>query len=1000
MDVCTSPQKKLPDTGTLYLIKDFSIPKPGSIVPEMVIKKSDPNSSKPEGTYASIVNGDFDKVHAVMELNLGSSILKLDDGTGKNKSGDVIATITADFDKWVDWIGNVKLPPFQLPLLKGVTFSGTNIAYDHSDKINPPGFNLPAEYTGETGVTWHGIYFNQLTVELPSSLKSNPRIGVMVQGGILDSGAKFTGHITPAPKNKPVLDYTNGSLAGFGFSIDDVDWLIVQNSNKGGSFIGKLQFPISDSFFSYTCNLSGGFDALQFTTKPAPDYTIPLFAANMNLNQNTSIQITHPANQTTSVTMSLCGQVAINVQKFAGTGTVGNTLNALLPKLCFEKFTVANTPVNGATPLGSSGLFLSTGSWNLSPTCAAGLGAGTPTPGKGGSGPEPPTYEPGWPTPPDEKPTGSLGGFPINFDTPTIVSTKEGAGIRFGIGLHLGDGDDDKNFIQAKGTVDFLGTVTTESGRFKPAYVGTYPRSLSINGAIGPLTVKGGVAFFNQDTKYGNGIKGNAAVTLPGISVNLKMAMLFGNVNGFKYGFVDGSVQFGTGIPLVGPAVLTGLGGGMHYNMALGTAAANIASLPKPTADNKDPLPAVDLSNPGKTLSGQTYSPQKGDWGFTAKIYAGLADPKVFNSSLALTINFSHGSMGGFNLHGNANVMSKTGDGDGADGIAHAAMDITYDYSKKVLDASIGIDATFMAMQTHVPFLLHVSNGDDWCIKLGDPADEGNRVKVTFLNTGNNDSAIQAYLAASAYMATGSGPSLGGLPPVPKEVNDFLTDTNSNTLPEAKTAFNQRAMPSLTPIGNDFKLLLGGRLDGNLKVQVQPFRLWAKATIGFDVALAKNMTCGGSNATPAGLNGWYGQGQAYAYFGGGIDLYVDVWFFSGSVNLMTLEAGALLQAGFPDPTWADGKVKVKGEVLDGLISVETTQNFAFGDKCMPVYNGDPLKDLAIISEMTPTMARPTSRPCLRWQLPLICQWTKPLRFTFRVMTSGTTYSSPANPFFW
>ncbi|GAB3940940.1 hypothetical protein GCM10028805_03530 [Spirosoma harenae] len=954
VNVCTRPQEKLPNTGTLYLVKDMPMPIPGGIGQKFVFKKSDPNSGKPEGTYATITNGDFDKVHGVMDLNLGSTILKLDDGKGAVKAGDLVGTITADFVQWSDWVGTVSLPPFQVPGLSGVTFTGNDIVYDHSDKANPDGFNLPKDYNGDTGLTFHGTYFKKVTVELPKSFKDNPRIGVSVNGGILD-GSGFTGFITSA--NKPILDYTKGSLAGFGFGIDDIQWTIVQNSNRGGNILGKLQFPISTDFFSYSCSLSGGFDNVQFTASPKDGYNVPLLAATMDLNANTAINVTYKSGQKTQISMSLGGKVAIDVKKFAGSGSVGKAIDTVLPKLYFEKFTIGNTSTPGATALGGSGLYLNTGEWSLTNDVAKANNTPSGNAKKGG-GPWSPDDELNeWFLAPSDDAKSSLAGFPLDFDPPTIVSTKEGTGVRLGIGLHLGEGGDDAKFVQAHGSLDVLGSVTSDGNRFKPSFSGVYPRSISVDGAIGPLTVKGGLDFINSDGIYGNGIKGNADVTIPGFDVKIKMMMLFGNVNGFKYGFVDGSVQFPGGIPVVGPIVLTGLGGGMHYNMSMtvnGKDAladpSQITKLAKASEDNKKALPPVDLTQPGKTLSGTVFKPAKGGWGLTAKIYAGLVDPHVFNASLAMTVDFAGGSMGGINMHGNANVISQSGDGDGSDGVAHAVMDINY--AQGVLDASLGVDAKVLTAKVHVPFMMHVASGKDWYVKLGDPKDENNRIAVTLLDVGNDKSALRAYLAAKGYLAVGVGPNLGGLPPLPQKVSDFLSN-GSNTLPEAKMAFKQRSLPDLLATGNDYKLLMGGSIEGKLKVQVQPFRLWADAIVGFDAALAKNLKCGESNSTPQGIMGWYGMGQAYAYLGGGIDIYVDVWFFSGSLSLMTLQAGAVLKAGVPDPTWADGKVKIKGEVLDGLISVETTQSFSFGSKCTPVYNGDPLKDIDIIADFTP-----------------------------------------------
>ncbi|GAB3563415.1 hypothetical protein GCM10027578_07040 [Spirosoma luteolum] len=940
-EVCTRPSQRIPDNGVVYLVQDFTVPGIGQT---LTFRKKDPEKPGVDGTQAQVKNGDFEKVHAVVSINLGSKVLRLDDGQGGTKAGDVVSTVTTDFVSWSDWIGKVELPPFQLPLLSGVTFSGNEVLYDHSSVRNVDGFSLPDDYKDDKGPTFEGVYFKKLTVQLPKSLKDSPRISIGVNGGVVN-GSGFTGVITSTAA--PVLDYKKENIAGFGFGIDQIQWTIVQNSNRGGFMLGQLQFPISTDAFSYSCNLSGGFDKLQFTASPKDGYAVPLFAATMDLNANTSIDLTYTAGKGVQVGMKLAGKVSINVKKFAGSGTTGQLIDGVVPKLCFQDFQLRNATAPGLSPLGA-GLYASTGNWQLDTQCAQVAGSSPP---KGGGGPwSPDDLNRPWETTAGDDSKPALAGFPLDFDPPAFITAKEGAGIRLGVGLHLGEVADDKSMVQAHGSVDVLGSIGQVNGRFSPVYKGTYPRSFSLAGGIGPLKVTGEMKFFNTDATYGDGLKGSASVTIPNFDVTLKMMLLFGNVQGFHYGFVDGSAQF-PGIPIVGPIRLTGLGGGMHYNMRMTVGGQNaladptlVTKLPKATNDLTTP-PTIDLNKPGQTMSGAVFVPDKGHWGLTAKVYAGLVDPKVFNASLALTMDFSGGSLWGVSMHGNANVISQSGDGDAADGVVHALMDITY--ADKELDAGLQVDANFLTASVKIPFHMHVASAKDWFIKLGDP--QGQRISVVLFDL--NKSIVKAHLGAEAYLVAGVGPNVGGLPPVPAIVDNFLTN-GANTLASAKAAYQHRSMPNLMPIGNNFKLLLGGKLEGDFKVEVEPFRFSANAVVGFDAALAQNMACA-EGGTPDGVKGWYGEGRAYVYLGGKVDLFVDTWFFSGSLTLMKLEAGALLQAGLPKPAWAAGRVKVAGEVLDGLISVSTTQDFALGDKCSPVYNGDPLKDIEIISEITP-----------------------------------------------
>ena len=927
-NVCMSPDKTLPNTAMLYLIKDFPLPIPGGIGQKLVVKKSD--APKINGTYASVVNGEFTKVHGVLDLNLGSSLLKLDDGAGNVKAGDVVGTITADFEQWSDWYGIVTLPAFQLPVLKGLTFTGKDIVYDHSDKTNAPGCTFPDEYKGDKGNTFRGFYFNDLLLELPGSLKSDPRISVTVKGGVLDESG-FTGVVKAA--KTPVIDYNKNTLAGFGFSVDDINMLIVHNSFRSGGMYGRLQFPISDDAFSYSCNLSGGFDNMQFTVTPKDGYNVPLFAANMDLAKTTNIKIVIQKGQKATIDIQLDGQVAVDVKKFAGSGAVGSAIDATLPKLYFEDFTIRNQKLSASDKaLGGSGLFLNTGAWSLTNDVAKKAG-GKPS----GGGPADAGHEELFAALADDTQPGTLAGFPIDFDTPTIVATGQGAGIRLGIGVHLGEEAEDASFVQAHGTVDILGDVKTENGRFKPVYNGTYPNSLSISGNIGVLKVSGGLTFFYNDGTYGNGMKGNAKVDIPSIGTGISMVMLFGKKE-FHYAMLDANVQFSPGISMVGPLMLTGFGGGMHYNMTMSGTPADVSSATS--------TPVADLKNIGKTPSGLVYKPASGNWGITARVLVGLADIHVFNSSLELTVNFKGGGFNSFAMIGKGTVISKNGDPAANDGMITTTLVVKY--TPGMFDVELDADAKFVGTTVKVPFRMHFASSE-WFVKLGDPYDLNARVSLKLIDV--NTSIVSAHLTLSGYVAAGN--VFSKLPPLPDPVIKFLNVPDADA--EVKKAYASRKMTYPEPVstGKKLSILFGGRVDGDLNVQLMPFRCHAKAVVGFDAGLQQGVTCGGGGP-PDGLNGWYGQGQGYAYFNGGIDLYVDVWFFEGSVNIMDLTAAVLFQGGFMNPTWAKGNVRIRGSALDGLVSVDTRQSFSMGEICTPVFNGDPLADIDIIQDLTPT----------------------------------------------
>ena len=65
---------------------------------------------------------------------------------------------------------------------------------------------------------------------------------------------------------------------------------------------------------------------------------------------------------------------------------------------------------------------------------------------------------------------------------------------------------------------------------------------------------------------------------------------------------------------------------------------------------------------------------------------------------------------------------------------------------------------------------------------------------------------------------------------------------------------------------------------------------------------------------------------------------------------MTL--GALLQGGFPNPTWVYGRLRAKGEVLGGLIKFSSSIDMKAGKVCVPEM-GNPLDDIKVFGDAQP-----------------------------------------------
>ncbi|GEM_PF-4321143 len=929
--ICMDPDRLIPNNALLYLLKDFTVP-----LTPLTFKAGNLAPANPTGTFAELTAIDgLKRIHGELALNLGSSMLQLDDGNGNVLPGDVTATLTTDFTKWADWVADVKLPPaFTLAPLAGFTLKGVSVQYDHSDLRNPPAFAPPAEYTGERGLTFQGLYLNDLQVLLPKTFagQNGNRSGFAAKNCLFASG-EFTGRLAPA--TNPLLDYNVGSMGNWGFSIDDFEILFVQNRFERGSMNGKIQFPISTDYFTYTTTLRDNLKNLQFVVQPKQGgYTIPLWAANMKLEETSHILV-GLQNSNPVMDMQLNGNILIN------TNNVPTPVTLVLPNLYFEKFTVSNIAKPGAASGG--GVYVNPGSWKLVGGIFRDTPSAAPAPGARSGGPfAPDAPEPGWAPGND----GGLAGFPIEIAPPKAVANADGMGVELGAYVSLGEAS--ANIMQASGFVQILGKITLDGKRPKPAFGGVYPTRFGIKGSFGGGEVSAAIDLYHDDATYGNGFRGVGQVKVPAL-VTVEATVQFGKVSGFYYAYADASVNLDKGgIPVAPPTplVLSGFKGGFYYNMAP-------ANWVTPTIIST--RTATLNAPPGTSNSGVSYRPQRGGWGIKAGVYLALADRHLLTSLVEVEASFNGTALSMFSLIGKANVLDSDGDLNTPDNaMVRADAMFKHDVAQKSYVFGADVSGKFLSTTFNIPIEAYF-DPQHWHVKVGFP--ENPRMRATLLDV--NTSPLTAKLTADAYVAFGN--DLSGLPALPGDLEKFLATAEDPLTADAIQQQRQSEFETVNASGQSnvpgaakFRVLLGARLDGNLRVNVLVLAVRASAIAGFDAAISMDQTCGGSGLPPAGLNGWYGTAQLYAYLSGSIDIHVDLFGIAdGDFQLCKLSAGALFQGGVPNPTWGDGRVRAKGEVLGGLVDFDASAHVAFGDKCQPVYTGDPLS-LTIIQELRPT----------------------------------------------
>ena len=885
---CLNPNGASFSQGTLLLPTDRYFSF-GSDGDSMILRGC-PTADSTKGTYVTWAGDSLSAVVVNASITFPKSTIIREDTSGNVLDSAVAANISFRFHKWDDWIASISMQRFQLPGVKGLSFLPGTIYYDHSSKQNPSAFNLPKDYTGYSGNDFEGLYIQDMKILLPADFKTFNQGKTRTGFEAKDFVIDDKGVSVDVIGTK-IIDITNGDLGGWSYSLDSVEVEIKQNTFSKGTFNGQILLPISKTPLVYSGDLHIGGDSASKDSSLQYEFVIkPQDSMKIDLWK---AYVTLNPNSAFRVKKDSLG-AAIS---FILSGTIGLDISDGTPNLNFNALKFDSMGIANRNPQTNKNEFwFSPGTWAFA------------------------------------SPQKTVSGFPVSINnvSPYVNMGSQSdlkLGIQFDLNVNLGFGDE--SVISATTKLAVYGKLNASFTNMAPQITlsaGIDVDSVAIQGDVGPVSVNGYLVFYNKDNTYGDGLKGHVQATFP--MVQVEATAQFGYVNNFNYWYIDACANFPT-IPVVGPIGINGFGGGAYYNMAMST------NLPADPAN----LTAASSSNdstPGHTMSGVTFTPQVNSAGIRATVCVALvtgAGADAMNAKVTLTAQISNGALSMLDLEGNVYVLTDYPTNDQA--TVQGSVDINYDFTQNKFSLNADIQGQFATVTAEIPIGMY-GGPDGWYFKVGDAF--GKRVTFTLLDMSND--VFAAHVGATAYFEMGSliNPSL---PP----------------LPDALIAFGLSRSPQVDNLVNSMNkadgngLMFGAEVDGSISFNFAFLFAKASAVLGFDMALKhfnQSFIC---NAQSAGWQNWYALGQLYFYFNLDVGIHVDVWFYSGDLDLVKFQAGGVLSAGLPNPTWLDGSVKVQGEVLNGLISVNTDAHFTIGDKCYP--SPDPLADVKIISDYGP-----------------------------------------------
>ena len=827
------------------------------------------------------------------ELQL-SAVLELNsDKIGLVENGKITdKPVTASFFCAAEALDNivvkVDLPEFGLKHVPDWTFTAEEVMLDFSQTRNVPGFKKYSTSGSSSGSVdfseiWQGLYIEKIRLQFPDYIRKadGARPSVLADQMWIDEKG-LTGTIGA----EDVLMLTEGSLGGWGFSIEKFMLDFLHDEIKGGEMAGMIELPVSKAGkYEY----EGGFETdgswklkLGLGEKVEFDF---INGREVSLLASSYIEAGKEKDKDFLVRANLSGRMK---------------LNPLAER--DDKFGFANISFTGMEVSNQAPYFeLKELSWD------------------------------------DEL---KIKNFPVTIKDVSVSVVNGKIGFDFNTMLHFG-GAEDGNFGGEFG-MKLNSEIKHEGERQKWEFAGVELGKVAVDFSKSGLKFDGEVDLVEGHELYGDGFQGSVDFEITPLSLGIRGDLMIGSKDDFRYWYVDVMSRLGaTGIP-IGPGFkISAIGGGAYRRMKM--------------VEDKDRK--TDL---GQTSSGLFYEPDKTkSLGLKASVVLAAQNEKLFNAELTLEMLFNqHGGLSSMALMGAGQLMSKE-------------FNAMQRFNQKVLQLAAAIQpsidvqqaaiASEAAISAKVKLLLDIENGqftgtfdsymdmgiikgsgskghlgqmgmsfggDEWYLKVGEPDHPlGVKMKV---------GPLQANL--DAYFMTGN--RLPAFPELPSKVASLMD------VSYPRPSLSELAKGNGLAFGSSFSLSTG-------TIPLLIFYAAFDADLGFDVMLKQyqNSLCQETGEEP-GINGWYAQGQAYAYMMADVGLYLKLFGKKRNFSVLKGEVGALLRAGLPNPSSFSGNLGLNVSLLNGLVKGRFNLGFDLGTPCT-ILNQGFADGMEIIADLQP-----------------------------------------------
>ncbi|MDO5665686.1 MAG: hypothetical protein Q4G63_10580 [Bacteroidia bacterium] len=553
-----------------------------------------------------------------------------------------------------------------------------------------------------------------------------------------------------------------------------------------------------------------------------------------------------------------------------------------------------------------------------------------------------------------------LANFPVSIDDIVLIAENNRTELGFGITVGL----QDKGF-SAGGVISITGEIENVNSRQQWKYKGFNVSKLSLNNVdIKVATISGEIELMRKDPLYGDGFRGMLAADIKG-GIKVQVDACFG-YSKFRYWGFEGSVD---GLHILTPigVEFTGFTGGAFYRMT-----------PGPVRNVQD-----------KTKRALVFTPdEKVGLGLRAGVYGAFKKKEVasFMASFNISTN-ANGGLANMGFMGEVYIMDNL-----ASSIPNPFEKLQDKFQQVVQNKNFIKD---IAEHNRIKPFLDVKQVDENYPtektpqskiygKLAMDYDFNNAVfhanMDVFVNTpgnfitglGNNGRAGWAvmHLASNEwYLHVGTPTDMIGLKVgigkfSVQSGSYFMVGTNipASPAPPAEVAkilgvqLNEiDYMKELNTIGAGSGFAFGTHFKfdtGDMTALM--FYARFQAGIGGDVMLKNygEAACSNRGGRQIGINGWYANGQAYAYLQGELGIKIRLFALKKKIPIISSGAGTLLQMKGPNPFWMRGYVAGNYNLLGGLVKGNYRFKLEFGEECK-LENESVLGGMKIISDLTP-----------------------------------------------